>query len=368
MQRARRRPRCRIHCTANTAARITAITRTRYQSDPLGAGTVRSRIRPCFYCTAGRTPAPRSNSWSTHSNPIGRWWRSTGAALGTANGLCRGIGILTILRISMPCSSSSRRARRPVSSGTVWAATLPASMPACGRTGCVAWSAWKASAYLASCPRTRSRNCSGGWTRSNPSPDPKHYDSIERLTLVIRGRYPRFTDAQARFVAEAWSRPDSGQVRLLGDPRHRWMNPVRFKREDAEACWRHITAPMLMLLGEESEHLAKTGRGRGRRRVSERDSSHSTGACRGCRTSAAYRTGRSSCTADREFFDEPLKAGRSRCCEKRANDRMAYVTNTRRAEAVPTRHAALHAGRIGSRRSQYTRQAEPKQSHSPGST
>ncbi len=90
-------------------------------------------------------------------------------------------------------------------------------------------------------------------------PVPKHYDSIERLTLVIRGRYPRFTDAQARFVAEAWSRPDAGQVRLLGDPRHRWMNPVRFKREDAEACWRHITAPMLMVLGEESEHLARLG-------------------------------------------------------------------------------------------------------------
>ncbi len=91
------------------------------------------------------------------------------------------------------------------------------------------------------------------------APTRKDYDSIEQLTAVIRYRYPRFTEAQAGFIADAWSLVDSGRVRLLGDPRHRWVNAVRYKREDAEACWRHITAPMLMLLGDESEYLAKLG-------------------------------------------------------------------------------------------------------------
>jgi pimeloyl-ACP methyl ester carboxylesterase len=45
----------------------------------------------------------------------------------------------------------------------------------------------------------------------------------------------------------------------LGDARHRWVNPVLYKREDAEACWRGIKAPMLLLLGETSEYLSRLG-------------------------------------------------------------------------------------------------------------
>ncbi len=87
----------------------------------------------------------------------------------------------------------------------------------------------------------------------------KDYDSVEQLATVIRFRYPRFTPAQAGFVAAAWSKPENGRVRLLGDPRHRWTNPVRYRREDAEACWRAATAPQLMLLGDESEFLQSLG-------------------------------------------------------------------------------------------------------------
>lgn len=87
----------------------------------------------------------------------------------------------------------------------------------------------------------------------------KDYESVEQLASIIRFRYPRFSDAHAGFVAAAWSREDDGRVRLLGDSRHRWVNPVRYQREDAEACWREVRAPVLMLLGEESEYLPKLG-------------------------------------------------------------------------------------------------------------
>lgn len=87
----------------------------------------------------------------------------------------------------------------------------------------------------------------------------KEYDSVGQLASVIQFRYPRFSEAQAGFVAAAWSEPHAGKIRLLGDSRHRWVNPVRYQREDAQACWRLIKAPMLMLLGDESEHLAKFG-------------------------------------------------------------------------------------------------------------
>jgi pimeloyl-ACP methyl ester carboxylesterase len=48
-------------------------------------------------------------------------------------------------------------------------------------------------------------------------------------------------------------------VRLLGDFRHRWINPIRYSREDAEVTWRQIKAPVLMVLAEESDYLAKLG-------------------------------------------------------------------------------------------------------------
>lgn len=96
------------------------------------------------------------------------------------------------------------------------------------------------------------------------APVPKDYESVEQLAGIIRYRYPRFTEAQSDFVARAWSEPAAGataggRVRLLGDARHRWVNPVRYAREDAEACWREVKAPVLMVLGDESEYLSALG-------------------------------------------------------------------------------------------------------------
>jgi pimeloyl-ACP methyl ester carboxylesterase len=88
----------------------------------------------------------------------------------------------------------------------------------------------------------------------------KDYASFEELAGIIRVRYPRFSPAQATYVAAAWGTPDvGGRVRLAGDPRHHWLNPVLYKREDTEACWRELRAPLLMIVGEQSEFQAKLG-------------------------------------------------------------------------------------------------------------
>jgi pimeloyl-ACP methyl ester carboxylesterase len=92
------------------------------------------------------------------------------------------------------------------------------------------------------------------------APALKNYESFEQLASIIQSRYPRFTEAQSMFVAQAWGRLEAdGRVHLLGDARHRWVNPVLYRREEAEACWRQIRAPMLMLLGEQSEYLLGIG-------------------------------------------------------------------------------------------------------------
>jgi len=91
-------------------------------------------------------------------------------------------------------------------------------------------------------------------------PPLKQYASFDELARVITARFPRFGAPRARFVAEAWARQEAdGSVRLLGDARHRWVNPVLYKRDDAEACWREVKAPVLMLTGAESDLLAKLG-------------------------------------------------------------------------------------------------------------
>jgi pimeloyl-ACP methyl ester carboxylesterase len=92
------------------------------------------------------------------------------------------------------------------------------------------------------------------------APALKNYESFEQLASIIQSRYPRFTEAQSMFVAQAWGRLEAdGRVHLLGDARHRCVNPVLYRREEAEACWRQIRAPMLMLLGEQSEYLLGIG-------------------------------------------------------------------------------------------------------------
>jgi pimeloyl-ACP methyl ester carboxylesterase len=88
----------------------------------------------------------------------------------------------------------------------------------------------------------------------------KNYNSYEQLTAVIQYRYPRFAPAAAAFVARVWGVPDADdRVRLAADPRHHWVNPILYKREDAEATWLEIRAPLLMMMGEESEYLRRLG-------------------------------------------------------------------------------------------------------------
>jgi pimeloyl-ACP methyl ester carboxylesterase len=88
----------------------------------------------------------------------------------------------------------------------------------------------------------------------------KTYNSFEQLASVIQFRYQRFSPAAAAFVARVWGILDENErVRLAADPRHHWVNPILYKREDAEATWREIRAPLLMVLGEQSDYLTRLG-------------------------------------------------------------------------------------------------------------
>jgi pimeloyl-ACP methyl ester carboxylesterase len=84
--------------------------------------------------------------------------------------------------------------------------------------------------------------------------DEGRYESVQQLADLLRKRNPRLPADHAAFVARAWTRDTEGGVRLAFDPRHRHVNPVLYRREESEACWRRTQAPMLLIAGDASSH------------------------------------------------------------------------------------------------------------------
>ena len=86
------------------------------------------------------------------------------------------------------------------------------------------------------------------------APGFKPYRSFEEVAARLRKKNPRLTEEQAAFLARHWAkRLDTGEVVLASDPRHKLVNPYLFRVEEAIACWRRISAPVLLVSGKESE-------------------------------------------------------------------------------------------------------------------
>lgn len=86
------------------------------------------------------------------------------------------------------------------------------------------------------------------------------YGSSEQFAAFLARRNPRLPLERAEFIARRWAERDAnGGWNIRSDPRHKMVNPVLYRREEAEACWSRITAPMLMLLAEHSEFLGRLG-------------------------------------------------------------------------------------------------------------
>lgn len=86
------------------------------------------------------------------------------------------------------------------------------------------------------------------------------YPSFEALAGSLVKRNPRLAPERAGFIARSWGVERSlGEIRLRSDPRHKLVNAVLYRREEAEACWRRVTAPVLLLLGAQSEFRSRLG-------------------------------------------------------------------------------------------------------------
>jgi pimeloyl-ACP methyl ester carboxylesterase len=82
----------------------------------------------------------------------------------------------------------------------------------------------------------------------------RDYEDFEALAERLRGNNKRLTHERSLFLARHWGRqkPD-GRVELASDPVHKRVNPVLYRAEEAVACWKRVTAPVLWVSGSESE-------------------------------------------------------------------------------------------------------------------
>lgn len=100
-----------------------------------------------------------------------------------------------------------------------------------------------------------------------------NYETTSRLAEHLRRRNPRLPPTHAEFVARAWTRPLSeGGHALRFDPWHRLINPVLYRREEAEACWRQVAAPSLLLVGGQSEYRERLRKSAGMDEVARYES------------------------------------------------------------------------------------------------
>ncbi len=84
----------------------------------------------------------------------------------------------------------------------------------------------------------------------------RDYENFEALAERLRSNNSRLSGERASFLARHWGRakPDA-RVELASDPVHKLVNPVLYRIEEAEACWRKVAAPVLWVAGAESKAL-----------------------------------------------------------------------------------------------------------------
>jgi len=84
------------------------------------------------------------------------------------------------------------------------------------------------------------------------------YPDYQRLAAHLLRRHRHLPPERAEFIARAWAHEKQpGLIELRADPRHKRTNPYLYRRDELQACWREIAAPVLFIAAEESEHFKR---------------------------------------------------------------------------------------------------------------
>ncbi len=93
------------------------------------------------------------------------------------------------------------------------------------------------------------------WIEAGRSrPGVTSYESFEELLPRIMRRSPGLGNERALFVADKWAEAHAdGVVRIKADPAHKLPNAVLYRRREAVACWRNVKAPVLVVVGADTD-------------------------------------------------------------------------------------------------------------------
>jgi pimeloyl-ACP methyl ester carboxylesterase len=101
-------------------------------------------------------------------------------------------------------------------------------------------------------PRNAPRRYARWLAELREPPGMRDYDGFDALAARLRQQNPRLTAERAAFLARHWGEARDGRVVLRGDPAHKIVNPVQYQLEEAKACWRAVTAPVLWVQGADT--------------------------------------------------------------------------------------------------------------------
>ncbi|MDN0083564.1 alpha/beta hydrolase [Crenobacter sp. SG2305] len=88
------------------------------------------------------------------------------------------------------------------------------------------------------------------WLRENrqrPSYSP--LEGLDEVAAKLVERNPGMSAERARWVAEQLTETRDGALTYRADPRHKMVNPVLYRLEEAKACWRRIACPVQWVIG-----------------------------------------------------------------------------------------------------------------------
>ena len=82
----------------------------------------------------------------------------------------------------------------------------------------------------------------------------KPYDSLDAVAARLMKNNARLSPDRALWLAEHWAeRRDDGRWHILGDPAHKRVNPVPYRKDEVLAGWQRIAAPTLWIEGDETD-------------------------------------------------------------------------------------------------------------------
>ena len=90
-------------------------------------------------------------------------------------------------------------------------------------------------------------------------PTLRPYKDFDALAERLREGNPRLTREKADFLARHWGRTEGETVVLRSDPAHKIVNPLLYRIEEVQACWREVSAPVLWVDAAESDTLKRIG-------------------------------------------------------------------------------------------------------------